>query len=124
MGYQLVLRLLAAGYDVAAYNRTRAKCEPLAEQGAKIVDRPADLADRDIVFIMVSADKDLAAVISGDGGLLTGEQAPKIIVDSSTVSTEASSRIRALIEAREAAARGDVVRGVDAVRALLDERRD
>jgi len=100
MGYQLALRLLNAGYDVAAYNRTRAKCEPLAEHGAKIVDQPADLADRDIVFIMVSADKDLAAVISGDGGLLTGEQAPKIIVDSSTVSTEASSRIRELIEAR------------------------
>jgi 3-hydroxyisobutyrate dehydrogenase len=100
MGYQLALRLLNAGYDVAAYNRTRAKCEPLAEHGAKIVDQPADLADRDIVFIMVSADKDLAAVISGDGGLLTGEQAPRIIVDSSTVSTEASSRIRELIEAR------------------------
>jgi hypothetical protein len=32
--------------------------------------------------------------------------------------------VHALIEAREAAARGDVVRGADAVRALLDERRD
>jgi antitoxin YefM len=33
-----------------------------------------------------------------------------------------SGAVRALLEAREAAARGDVVRGVDAVRALLDER--
>ena len=72
MGYQLALRLLNAGYDVAAYNRTRAKCEPLAEFGAKIVDVPADLADRDVVCVMVSADKDLEAVISGPGGLLTG----------------------------------------------------
>jgi 3-hydroxyisobutyrate dehydrogenase-like beta-hydroxyacid dehydrogenase len=99
MGYQLALRLLNAGYDVAAFNRTRAKCEPLAEHGAKIVDRPADLADRDIVFIMVSADSDLAAVISGDGGLLTGEKAPRIIADCSTVSTEASARIRETVEA-------------------------
>ena len=98
MGYQLALRLLNAGYDVAAYNRTRAKCEPLAEHGAKIVDSPVEVADRDIVFTMVSADKDLEAVISGDGGLLTGSDTPKIIVDSSTVSTEASARIRALIE--------------------------
>jgi 3-hydroxyisobutyrate dehydrogenase-like beta-hydroxyacid dehydrogenase len=98
MGYQLALRLLNAGYDVAAYNRTRAKCEPLAEHGAKIVDSPVEVADRDIVFIMVSADKDLEAVISGDGGLLTGSDTPKIIVDSSTVSTEASARIRALVE--------------------------
>jgi 3-hydroxyisobutyrate dehydrogenase len=86
MGYQLALRLLNVGYDVAAYNRTRAKCEPLTEFGAKIVDTPADLADRDIVFIMVSADKDLEAVIGGPGGLLTSEHKPKIIVDSSTVS--------------------------------------
>jgi 3-hydroxyisobutyrate dehydrogenase-like beta-hydroxyacid dehydrogenase len=99
MGYQLALRLLNAGYDVAAYNRTRAKCEPLAEHGAKIVDRPADLADRDIVFIMVSADSDLAAVISDHGGLLTGDQAPKVVVDSSTVSMETSARIREIVEA-------------------------
>ena len=104
MGYQLALRLVKAGYDVAAYNRTRAKCEPLVAHGAKIVDRPADLADRDIVFIMVSADADLEAVISGEGGLLTGAgvgdcNVPKIIVDSSTVSLESSARIRAVVEA-------------------------
>ena len=98
MGYQLVLRLLDAGYDVAAYNRTRAKCEPLAEFGAKIVDTPADLADREIVFIMVAADKDLEAVITGPDGLLTGEDRPRVVVDSSTVSTEASARVRGIVE--------------------------
>jgi 3-hydroxyisobutyrate dehydrogenase len=106
MGYQLALRLLKAGYDVGVYNRTRLKAESLAAHGAKIVDRPADLADRDIVVIMVSADADLEAVISGEGGLLTGVGAgvgdcdvPKIVVDSSTVSLESSARIRAVVEA-------------------------
>jgi 3-hydroxyisobutyrate dehydrogenase len=101
MGYQLALRLLRAGYDVAVYNRTRQKAESLAAHGAKIVDRPADLADRGIVVIMVSADSDLEAVISGEGGLLTGpgDCVPKIVVDSSTVSTESSARIRAVVEA-------------------------
>ena len=104
MGFQLVARLLDAGYDVAVYNRTRAKAEPLAEKGAKIVDRPIDLAGRDIVFIMVSADKDLESVISGDDGLLTGTGpggagAPKTIVDSSTVSPEVSAKIRAVATA-------------------------
>jgi 3-hydroxyisobutyrate dehydrogenase-like beta-hydroxyacid dehydrogenase len=98
MGYRLALRLLGAGYDVSAYNRTRAKAEPLAEFGAKIVDVPADLADRDVVCVMVSADKDLEAVVSGPGGLLTGEHRPKIVVDSSTVSTEASMRVRGVVE--------------------------
>jgi 3-hydroxyisobutyrate dehydrogenase len=98
MGYRLALRLLNAGYDVAAYNRTRAKAEPLAAFGAKVVDCPADLADRDIVCIMVAADKDLEAVISGPGGLLTGAGRPKVIVDSSTVSTGASAKIRGVVE--------------------------
>jgi len=98
MGYQLALRLLNVGYDVSVYNRTRAKAEPLAEFGAKVVDSPADLADRDVVCVMVSADKDLEAVISGPGGLLTGEALPKIIIDSSTVSAEASARVRGVVE--------------------------
>jgi 3-hydroxyisobutyrate dehydrogenase len=104
MGYQLALRLLAAGYDIAAYNRTKSKAEPLAALGAKIVDRPADVAHRDIVCIMVSADSDLESVISGEDGLLAGVggDVPKIIIDSSTVSVAASARIRAIVEARGA----------------------
>jgi 3-hydroxyisobutyrate dehydrogenase len=100
MGFQLVTRLLDAGYDVAAWNRTRAKAEPLAELGATIVDSPAALAGRDIVFVMVSADADLEAVVLGEGGLLTGDAVPKVIVDSSTVSPEASARIRAAAAAQ------------------------
>ncbi|HUW78589.1 MAG TPA: NAD(P)-dependent oxidoreductase, partial [Candidatus Nanopelagicaceae bacterium] len=95
MGFALTTRLLAAGYEVSAYNRTRAKAEPLLALGAKVVDRPAELADCDVVFIMVSASKDLEAVTIGEGGLLTDPAcAPKIVVDSSTVSTEASLKIR------------------------------
>jgi 3-hydroxyisobutyrate dehydrogenase-like beta-hydroxyacid dehydrogenase len=96
MGFQLAARLLRAGYDVAAWNRTRAKCEPLAGLGATIAGSPADLAGRDIVFIMVSADPDLEAVVSGEGGLLTGDAAPKVVVDSSTVSPEVSAEVRAV----------------------------
>jgi 3-hydroxyisobutyrate dehydrogenase-like beta-hydroxyacid dehydrogenase len=102
MGFQLVTRLLDAGYDVAAWNRTRAKAEPLAKQGATIVDSPAALADRDIVFVMVAADSDLEAVVLGEGGLLAGAAVPKVIADSSTVSPEASARIRAAAAAQGA----------------------
>lgn len=101
MGFALASRLLDAGYDVAVYNRTREKAEPLAARGATIVDRPVDLADRDVVFSMVSAPNDLEEVIAGAGGLLTSEEAaPKIIIDSSTVSSEASAKIRALAAKR------------------------
>lgn len=101
MGFQLAKRLLDAGYDVAVYNRTRAKAEPLTEFGATVVDRPVDLAGRDVVFSMVSADRDLEAVMTGEGGLLTDpERAPRIIGDASTVSVEASESVRAAAEGR------------------------
>ena len=95
MGFEMVKRLLAAGYDVSVYNRTRSKAEPLADLGATLVARPVDLADRGVVFIMVSAPKDLEAVTIGEGGLLTSDAAtPAVIVDSSTVSVEVSASIR------------------------------
>src|SRR6202023_2178455 len=56
MGHAMASRLLKNGCDVAVYNRTRAKAESLAEFGAAIVDSPPALADRDIVFTMVSGN--------------------------------------------------------------------
>ena len=100
MGFQLATRLLTAGYDVAVYNRTKAKAEPLSALGATIVDSPADLAGRDLVFSMVSANKDLEEVMLGSGGLLTADNAPRYIADSSTVSMEASEKIRAAATAK------------------------
>ena len=95
MGAQLIQRLLAAGYDVAVYNRTASKVQPLVDAGATHVGRPADLANRDIVFSMVSADKDLEAVLLGPDGLLTGDTGPRIVSDVSTVSVATSEKVRA-----------------------------
>ncbi len=95
MGFAMVGRLVDAGHDVAVWNRTRAKSEPLAERGATIVDAIGDLADRDLVFTMVSTSADLAEVTLGDGGLLRQDGiAPKILVDSSTVDADVSAEVR------------------------------
>ena len=95
MGTARVERLLAAGYDVAVHNRTKTKAEALVERGATVADRPVDLADRDIVFTMVAASADLEQVTSGEHGLLTDpEVAPRVVIDSSTVSQEASAAVR------------------------------
>jgi 3-hydroxyisobutyrate dehydrogenase len=91
MGSALAVRLLRAGYDVAVYNRTRAKAAPLGEAGATVVDSIADLAGRSIVFIIVSSDAAFAAVA---GEVLTAGP-PGILVDCSTVSAEVSAQVRA-----------------------------
>src|SRR6202035_5511205 len=85
MGYAMALRLLKSGCDVAVYNRTRAKAEPLAEFGATIVATPAELAARDIVFTMVSGPEDLIEVVTGSQGILAhGDHAPRLLVDCSS----------------------------------------
>jgi 3-hydroxyisobutyrate dehydrogenase len=95
MGYAMVSRLLKHGCDVAVYNRTRSKAEPLTALGAAVVNSPADLANRDIVFTMVSGPDDLIEVVSGASGVLSHKNhAPKLLVDCSSVSTEASAAVR------------------------------
>jgi 3-hydroxyisobutyrate dehydrogenase-like beta-hydroxyacid dehydrogenase len=94
MGLALARRLLAADCDLAVYNRTRAKAEPLAAHGAKIANSAADLADRDIVFATVGTPQDLLDAVLGPGGLLSGGSAPQIVVDCSTISVEASEQVR------------------------------
>ena len=92
MGYALAGRLGQAGVDVAVWNRTRAKAEPLTAHGIKVVDDPADLADRDVVFTMVSTSADLVQVL--DQLLANPERAPRYVVDCSTVSSETSASER------------------------------
>ena len=100
LGFSMAKRLIEAGCDVSVYNRTRSKVEPLAGLGAKIVDTPRDLADRDIVFSTVSASDDLIAVTRGPNGLLGGDSSPQLLVDCSTVSEEASAQVREAAAAR------------------------
>jgi 3-hydroxyisobutyrate dehydrogenase-like beta-hydroxyacid dehydrogenase len=101
MGLALATRLLEAGCDVAVYNRTRVKAEPLADLGATIVDSPAELGDRDIVFTIVAGPADFQQVVTGPEGLLSGNgHIPDVVVDSTTVSAEASARVRAEAEQR------------------------
>ena len=100
MGYAMAERLAKAGADVTVWNRTRAKAEPLAAQGAKVADRVADLAACDVVFVMVSTWDDVREVVAGPGGLLSGAKAPKLVVECSSISLEGSAELRALLAAR------------------------
>jgi 3-hydroxyisobutyrate dehydrogenase-like beta-hydroxyacid dehydrogenase len=103
MGTAMATRLITAGHDVSVTNRTRSKAEVLGELGARVVDSPRELADCDVVFIMVSADAQLVEVTSGEYGVLTdGSVVPRVVVDCSTVSTATSSHVRSACVARGA----------------------
>lgn len=100
MGIALIHRLLAAQCDVTVYNRTKAKAEPLAAAGAKVVDTAADMGSADIVFVTVGTSQDLIDAVTGPAGLTSGGHAPSIVVDCSTVSSEASEQVRQELAAR------------------------
>ena len=101
MGLALAKRLLEAGHELSVYNRTREKCEPLAALGATVVDAPADLGDRDIVFTMVAGSADVEQVVNGPEGLLSRDhRQPRVIVDSTTISPAIAEQIRAAAESR------------------------
>ena len=95
MGFELCTRLLKAGYDVWVYNRTRSKAEPLADLGAKVVDKPIELSGCDIVFTIVAGPKDVMAVTTGPDGVLTDDTArPSIVVDITTIDPGTSAELR------------------------------
>jgi 3-hydroxyisobutyrate dehydrogenase len=98
MGFSMAARLAKAGCDISVYNRTKAKAEPLAEFGAKIVDKLVDLAECEVVFCIVAESKDLKQVLLGEQGLMSKPgKHPKIVVDSTTIDVEASAEIRAAL---------------------------
>jgi len=94
MGYAMAERLAKAGCDIAVWNRTREKAQPLAKSGAKIVDSLADLAACDIVFTMVATGKDVKEVLFGPNGVTSKGKAPAIVVDSTSIALEESKDIR------------------------------
>lgn len=101
MGFPLVERLLRSGAAVTVYNRTRAKAEPLVPLGATLASSPADLADCDIVFSVVAGPADFRDVMLGENGVLSRDGVrPDVIVDSSTISADASEQVRIVLEGR------------------------
>ncbi|MCX7135111.1 MAG: NAD(P)-dependent oxidoreductase [Proteobacteria bacterium] len=94
MGYAMAQRLAQGGCDIAVWNRTKSKAEPLAQYGAKVVDTLPDLAACDIVFTMVSTGKDVKEVLFGANGVMSKGKKPKIVVDSTSISLEESAEIR------------------------------
>ncbi|PMB48386.1 2-hydroxy-3-oxopropionate reductase [Fischerella thermalis CCMEE 5330] len=101
MGRGMTRNLLKAGYPVHVWNRTAARMDELAADGAQPTTSPAALASVcDVIFICVSDTPDVEAVVLGDGGLIHGARAGSLIVDMSTISPQATREIAAQLAAR------------------------
>ena len=104
LGFEMAQRLARAGCDITVWNRTRAKATPLKKDGAKIASSLTELADCDILFVMVATWDDVKHVISGPGGVLSKSKpgkgpAPRIVVECSSISLEGSAELRRMLAA-------------------------
>jgi 3-hydroxyisobutyrate dehydrogenase len=93
MGYAMAERLAKGGCDIAVWNRTKAKADPLSKYGAKVVNQLEELSTKDILFCMVSTYDDVKEVI----GKVLAKGKPKMVVECSSISLEGSAELRQLL---------------------------
>jgi 3-hydroxyisobutyrate dehydrogenase len=94
MGSHIALRLLAAGYSLTVYDRTREKTQPAVSQGAHVAATPRALAEHsEVIMSSVTDDVALQAVMFGPEGVLAGARPGTIGIEMSTVSPAASRHI-------------------------------
>jgi 3-hydroxyisobutyrate dehydrogenase-like beta-hydroxyacid dehydrogenase len=95
MGSGMAASLIKAGHQVTVYNRTRAKAEALAREGATVADNVADACRGDAVFTMLANDQAVEEVVFGAGGILDSLPVRAIHISSSTISVDLSEKLSA-----------------------------
>ena len=114
MGHSMAGHLLAAGYPLTVYSRTKAKAEGLLACGARWAETPREVArNADIVFSIVGYPRDVEDVMLGEQGALSGLDGGGILCDMTTSSPELARRIAATAAARGCASLDAPVTGGD-----------
>jgi len=96
MGYAMAERLAKGGCDIAVWNRTKAKADPLSKYGAKVVNQLEQLSTKDILFVMVSTFDDVKEVL----GKALAKGKPKMVVECSSISLEGSAELRKMLASK------------------------
>jgi 2-hydroxy-3-oxopropionate reductase len=101
MGKPMARHLLAAGFQLTVFNRSRAAIDELAAEGAGAATSPRDVAGRsDIVITMLPDDSAVETVVEGRGGLLEGAHEGLLLIDMSTISPLTVRRLAGVLESR------------------------
>lgn len=93
MGQNMAGHLLAAGYQVNLYNRTKSKTDALVAKGAKWFDTPGEVAAHsNMIITMVGYPSDVEEVYFGEKGIIASAN-NAILVDMTTSSPSLARRI-------------------------------
>jgi 3-hydroxyisobutyrate dehydrogenase-like beta-hydroxyacid dehydrogenase len=96
MGTPMARNLLAAGFAVTVFNRSRERAEALAAEGARIAATPAEaVAPGGVVVTMLANDAALEEVTLGQHGFADRLGQGGLHISMSTVAPETSRRLAA-----------------------------
>jgi 3-hydroxyisobutyrate dehydrogenase len=103
MGRGMVRNLLKAGFDVSVWNRTAARMDELAKDGARKTASPAVLAEEcDLIITCVSDTPDVEDVVLGAEGVIHSVRPGALVIDMSTISPQTTREIAKKLGAKGA----------------------
>lgn len=101
MGQPMARNLIAAGYDLTVWNRSRPGIDELLEAGAAAGDSAKDVAGKtDVVITMLPDSPDVEQVVLGEKGVLEGARSGMTLIDMSTISPQVTRDIAAKLSDR------------------------
>lgn len=94
MGTPMARRLIAAGHELAVWNRTEGRTEPLAREGAIVAGTPAEAElGADAVITMLFDDHAHEEVLFGPNGLMDALTPSTLHISCSTIGVALSERL-------------------------------
>ncbi len=100
MGAPMAANLVAAGFDVVGFNRSRAAVDALEARGGIAAASAAEAArGADIVATMLPDSPDVVSVLSGEDGLIGTVPAGTLLIDFSTIRPDVALRLSSEAEA-------------------------
>lgn len=94
MGKSMAGHLLAAGYSLCVYNRTKSRAEDLLDKGAVWKATPKELAEAsDVVITMIGFPRDVEEIYLGEDGLINHARPGTVLIDMTTSTPSLARRI-------------------------------
>ena len=94
MGNSMASNLLAGGYNLLVYNRTRSKADNLVKNGARWKNSVEELArESDIVISIVGYPKDVEETYLGENGVVNNAKRGSTIIDMTTSKPSLAKKI-------------------------------
>ena len=101
LGLPMAARIAGAGHGLLGHDLDPGRADAARQRQVPVAESPAQ-AVREAAAVLTSLpdDRSFEAALCGDGGLFAGMARGAILVDTSTVSPEASARVAIAAEAR------------------------